>query len=50
VPDYRLEPTTPESLKSEEYLSRNPFGAMPLMEDTETGVVIYESRVICKCA
>jgi glutathione S-transferase len=48
--DYRLEPITRQSLKSEEYLAKNPFGAIPLMEDTETGAMIYESRVICKCA
>jgi hypothetical protein len=50
VLDYRIEPATPEILKSEEYLSKHPFGQIPVMEDTETGAVIYESRVICKCA
>ncbi|RSH92431.1 hypothetical protein EHS25_008846 [Saitozyma podzolica] len=45
---YRIEPATPEILKSEEYLAKHPFGQIPVMEDTETGAVIYESRVICK--
>jgi glutathione S-transferase len=30
-------------------MQRQPFGQMPYLEDTETGVEVFESRAIVSC-
>jgi len=34
--------------KQPAHLARQPFGKVPAMEDTETGVKMYESRAMCR--
>jgi glutathione S-transferase len=43
---YRLEPLTPDSLNSEEHLSRHPFGKVPVIE--HEGFHLYETQAILR--
>jgi glutathione S-transferase len=47
--DFTLHETDFETVHDPEWLEHQPFGQMPWMEDTETGIEMFESRAIVAC-
>ena len=47
--DFKVDVADFGAIKTPEWLSHQPFGQMPWLEDTETGIEVYESRAIAKC-